>query len=825
MSDQHRGQKPAVLITGTAGNLGGTLARALSDQYQIIGLDRSASDAVSLSYIADITSAESVNEALQKIAHEQSQTLAAVIHLAAYFDFTGEDSPLYQQVNIDGTRHLLSALKPFTVERFIYASTMLVHKPGSPGDKITEATPIEPSWAYPQSKADVEALIKKEIGETPYTFLRLAGVYDEHTAVPTLAHQIARIYELDFKSRVYAGDTDAGQAFLHKKDMVEAFKLTLEKRNQLPQAHALLIGEEECLSYSDLQNRIGELIYHQRKWRTFSLPTPVAKAGAWLQEKTEPLVPDDFDQGEKPFIRPFMIDMASDHYDLDISAARTQLGWRPKCSLYSTLEKLIQNLKADAAQWYSANRITPPTWLAQANELQKDPNKVLDIHQRRYRREHQENLWGSFMNMGLGAWLITAPPVMNYTGTLMALSDLVTGFSLIIFALFALSWQNSWARWINAALGLWLLAAPLIFWTDNASAYLNSTLTGILVIGFSVLLRPAPGVSPLAAVTGPTMPPGWDRNPSSWLQRMPIIFLAFIGFFISRYLTAYQLGHIDSVWDPFFNGDDQKNGTEYIITSSLSEAWPVPDAGLGAMVYAMEILVGLIGSNRRWRTMPWLVTLFGILIVPLGIVSITFIIIQPILLGTWCTLCLLGAAAMLIQIPYSLDELLATGQFLKRQHRLGKPVLKIFFTGGTEEGDQRPYASGQEFSQNRQAMIRDSLAGSIGLPWNLALCTALGLWLMLTRVTLGHTGTMANWDHLIGALVVTIAVCSLAEISRSLRLLIAPLAILLGVTGFIYAPDTLSVIATLACAAALLLLCLPRGKVSSQFGSWRGNHY
>lgn len=243
------------------------------------------------------------------------------------------------------------------------------------------------------------------------------------------------------------------------------------------------------------------------------------------------------------------------------------------------------------------------------------------------------------------------------------------------------------------------------------------------------------------------------------------------------------------------------------------------------MVYAMEILVGLIGSNRRWRTMPWLVTLFGILIVPLGIVSITFIIIQPILLGTWCTLCLLGAAAMLIQIPYSLDELLATGQFLKRQHRLGKPVLKIFFTGGTEEGDQRPYTSGQEFSQNRQAMIRDSLAGSIGLPWNLALCTALGLWLMLTRVTLGHTGTMANWDHLIGALVVTIAVCSLAEISRSLRLLIVPLAILLGITGFIYAPDTLSVIATLACAAALLLLCLPRGKVNSQFGSWRGNHY
>jgi nucleoside-diphosphate-sugar epimerase/uncharacterized membrane protein len=823
--EQQRQQKPAVLITGAAGNIGQTLARALADDYRIIGLDRSPADVVDHAYEADITSADSVTEAFNKIAEEQGKNLAAVIHLAAYFDFTGEDSPLYEQVNLQGTRHLLHALAPFTIERFIYSSTMLVHQPGSPGDKITESTPLEPRWAYPQSKADVEALIEKEVGPTPYTILRLAGVYDEHTAVPTLAHQIARIYELDVKSKVYAGDTAAGQAFLHKQDMVAAFKRTLEKRQQLPQRHALLIGESECLSYAELQNRIGELIHHQRKWRTLSLPTPVAKVGAWLQEKTEPLVPDDFDHGEKPFIRPFMIDMASDHYDLDISAAHTQLDWQPKFSLYITLEKLVANLKADAAQWYAANRITPPTWLTEASELHKDPNKVLGIHQQRYQREHQNNLWGSFIIMGLGAWLITAPPVMNYTGTLMAISDLITGLALIIFALFALSWQNGWARWVNAILGLWLLAAPLIFWTNNATAYLNSTLVGILVIGLSVLLRPAPGISPLAAVTGPTIPPGWDRTPSSWLQRIPIIFLAFIGFFISRYLTAYQLGHIESVWDPFFSSDNQKNGTEFIITSSLSEAWPVPDAGLGAMVYAMEILVGLIGSNRRWRTMPWLVTLFGVLIVPLGIVSITFIIIQPILLGTWCTLCLLGAAAMLIQIPYSLDELLATAQFLKRQHAQGKPVLKIFFTGGTDEGDQRPYSSKQEFSQSRHAIINETLAGSMALPWNLVLCVVLGIWLMLTRVTLGHTGAMANWDHLIGALVITIAVFSFAEVSRSLRFLIVPLAVLLGLVGVIYAPTALSVIAALGCALALILLCLPRGKIDSQFGSWHGNRY
>jgi hypothetical protein len=86
----------------------------------------------------------------------------------------------------------------------------------------------------------------------------------------------------------------------------------------------------------------------------------------------------------------------------------------------------------------------------------------------------------------------------------------------------------------------------------------------------------------------------------------------------------------------------------------------------------LEIITGLVGSSRRWRTMPWLVLLFGIMIVPLGAISIFFIIIQPIVIGTWCTLCLIAAAAMLLQIPYSFDELVATTQFLLRRRRRGR---------------------------------------------------------------------------------------------------------------------------------------------------------
>ena len=145
---------------------------------------------------------------------------------------------------------------------------------------------------------------------------------------------------------------------------------------------------------------------------------------------------------------------------------------------------------------------------------------------------------------------------------------------------------------------------------------------------------------------GPDIPPGWTNCPSTIVQRLPIVGLALFGVLFSRYLTAYQLGHIDYPWDPFFGA-----GTRDIITSELSHAWPWADAGIGTVAYVTEVLMGVMGTKQRWRTMPWMVLGFGVLIVPLGGVSIFFIIIQPIAIGTWCTLCLLGALAMVAMIP------------------------------------------------------------------------------------------------------------------------------------------------------------------------------
>lgn len=175
-------------------------------------------------------------------------------------------------------------------------------------------------------------------------------------------------------------------------------------------------------------------------------------------------------------------------------------------------------------------------------------------------------------------------------------------------------------------------------------------------------------------------PPGWSTNPSEWSQRLPIVALALVGLAAATALALYQQGAIETVWEPFF-GD----GTRRIVIESgfsrLFENWPIQDAGIGALGYLADAITGVIGGTRRWKTMPWIVIVFGIFVVPLGAVSVMLTIFQPVLYDAFCTLCLVSGVVSLAMIGPAVDEVLASLQFLKRERRAGHSVWSAFWRG------------------------------------------------------------------------------------------------------------------------------------------------
>jgi nucleoside-diphosphate-sugar epimerase/uncharacterized membrane protein len=803
-----------VLITGSNGAIGKRMADALSAAFEVVGLDLECEGASHHCVSVDLTSQESIDNALNGIKARYGTRITSVIHLAAYYDLSGEPNPLYEKVNVEGTRRLLRSLQMFDVEQFVYASTMLVHAPTEPGLPINEDAPLAATWAYPESKLAAEEAVQEEHGRIPFVLLRIAGLYTDRGGSPFLAHQIQRIYERRTTGHVYAGDAARGQAFIHVDDLVDLVRRLVEERERLPAALPLLAGEPTVLTYEALQNRLAALLHGESRWPTHEIPRPIAKAGAWLRERLEPIVPDAIDQGEKPFIKPYMAEISEHHYELDVSRAQDLLGWEPRHRLRDALPEMVAAFKAGPLAWYREHQLVPPAWLSGAHERSLDPAQLYADFDVARRDAHYRTQWAHFLNMGLGAWLLASPHTLGYANSAAGINDIATGALVMLFGLLSLSWQMSWARLVTAALGLWLMCAPLVFWTTSPAAYLNDTIVGALVFGFAAVVAPLPGISPMASMTGPDVPPGWDFSPSSWTQRVPIIALAFVGLLISRYLAAFQLGHTPQAWDPFFGA-----GTERIITSEVSKAWPVPDAGIGAVAYLLEILTGLIGGRRRWRTMPWLVVLFGIMIVPLGAVSIFFIIIQPIVIGTWCTLCLIAAAAMLLQIPYSFDELVATGQFLVDRARKGKSVLHVFLFGDTTDGGDEHATPPHEFARPAREVIRDVVGGGVGLPWTLAASAAIGVWLMCTRLVFDTTGAQADSDHLLGSLVVTVSIAALAEVARPLRFLNVILGIaLIGAPWMFDGGSLLADWCGVAAGVALFALSIPRGAVRNQYG-------
>jgi nucleoside-diphosphate-sugar epimerase len=348
-------QKEIIIITGSSGFIGSSLARRLSSEYNIIGLDLGLPviKIPNVDYRSlNIASADNVKNVLQQIRDDYGERIHSVVHLVAYYSFGGERSPKYEEITIKGTEFLLTSLNEFfQVEQFIFSSTMLVHAPTEPGKKITEESRLDPRWAYPESKVAAESTIASHRKNIPVVNLRIAGVYDDHCHSIPISQHIARIYECQFSSALFPGNSEHGQTFIHLEDLIDAFSLLIQNRSKLPATQTLLLAEEQVVSYKTLQETIGSLS-NDIKWPVIRVPIFFAKSGAALLSKT-PLIRD-------PFIKPWMIDFADDHYDVDISKIRSLLNWEPKRNLYQLLPGMVERLKANPEKWYQEQKIKKP---------------------------------------------------------------------------------------------------------------------------------------------------------------------------------------------------------------------------------------------------------------------------------------------------------------------------------------------------------------------------------------------------------------------------------------------------------------------------------
>lgn len=458
-----------------------------------------------------------------------------------------------------------------------------------------------------------------------------------------------------------------------------------------------------------------------------------------------------------------------------------------------------------------------------------DGTEMLRLH-------HEQTLWVYWLLILLGFWLVLNPLTFSYSqGTVepsggrdvwltladraavMTWSDILSGLALVVFGWRALRPNRPVSLWICCFVGIWLTMAPVVFWSPTAAGFLNGSLVGMLVIGLTIMIPGMPNMI-MFMTHGTTVPKGWSYNPSSWPQRSIMIAVAFVGYFVSRYLAAFQLGYVDFAWDPFF-GDS----TSRVLNSTMSHSFPISDAALGTAAYTLEFLMGFMGGPQRWRTMPWMVLAFGVVVIPLGLVHIFLVISQPVVVGYWCTFCLLAAGLMLPMIPLAVDEVVAMGQFMVQAKRKQMNLWRAFWLGGDVEGEGDDERSPALASlPDQPGKVLGSSFWGMSFPWTLGLSAVLGVALMFVPVLFGVTGRAAEVDQVGGALMLTLAALAMGEPLRLVRYLNVPLGL-----GILVAPWMLGGAPALAAMISALLglavagLALPRGEIRERYGLWQ----
>ena len=98
-------------------------------------------------------------------------------------------------------------------------------------------------------------------------------------------------------------------------------------------------------------------------------------------------------------------------------------------------------------------------------------------------------------------------------------------------------------------------------------------------------------------------PPGWDTNPSSWRQRLPIVVLALAGVAVAGWLALYQQEITDTVWEPFFDGgaprrpDPRSACTRRIVLRQCNPTAQVHSLRFGSLPQ-VAMVSRLVGGER-----------------------------------------------------------------------------------------------------------------------------------------------------------------------------------------------------------------------------------
>lgn len=381
-----------LIVTGASGFVGRHILDDWKEDYRIFGLARRSqarSGAPTHANISwhqvDIGDRERLMAVFRDIGAAGGADTC--IHLAAHYDFTGEEHPEYWRTNVEGLRNVLDQCVSIGVKRFVFSSSLAACRFPPRGTSLDERSVPDGDHIYARTKAAGEGMLREYRDRMRSTIIRFAALFSDWCEYPPLFVFLSTWLSGAWNRRVLAGRGASAIPYLHVWEVAPLLKSVLQKADEFGPEQVVVASPDGAVSHRELFEA-ATLLFHGEPHRPLFLPKSVCAAGVGVRSAIGRLF------AEPPFERPWMtryIDLAM---TTDAAATRERLGWAPRerLGILRRMPFLIENLKTDPLEWHRRNR-------AALKEIRQRPNlrihALLERHEEAIARSLTEWLEGA----------------------------------------------------------------------------------------------------------------------------------------------------------------------------------------------------------------------------------------------------------------------------------------------------------------------------------------------------------------------------------------------------------------------------------------------
>lgn len=382
---------PRLIITGASGFIGRRLLDGLKERFSIVGLARRSQARCgapfhpNISWFqADIADREAIATAFRFV--RETGGADYVIHLAAHYDFTGDDHPEYRRTNVDGLRNVLDECRGLDLKRFVFASSLAACRFPPRGSVLTEQSPPDGDHVYARSKRLGEEMLVEYSTDVPSVIVRFAAVYSDWCEYAPLYVFVETWLSGAWNSRILGGRGESAIPYIHARELAPFMSRVIEHSDRLDPCQVLIASPSHTVNHAELFYLVNAFAGRDQV-RPLRMPAPLARVGVWGRDLVGRVI------GNRPFERPWMVDYIDEALAVDASRTYGLIDWEPRSRLFMRrrMAFLVDHRGSDPIEWTTRNQ-------AALKEVHLRPN--LRVH--RLLEKNQDRIRSRFIEAVVG---------------------------------------------------------------------------------------------------------------------------------------------------------------------------------------------------------------------------------------------------------------------------------------------------------------------------------------------------------------------------------------------------------------------------------------